>query len=164
MGLTVAELLEQAEQLDREATPGPWHRGRAWDETEQAHVRPVVLEPLGSIGADEIPVTEADAEFIAAARTLVPELAARLRLAQNVVEALREQRAAKEDLERIEHTAFTEIMSERGIKPPPPDAPIEDRASFGTELYRPYRERVKAADSALEAALDASAAETGGSE
>jgi hypothetical protein len=91
---SAAELLEQAEALAAKATGEPWTTmPLAGPNPTTAIQRPCpgrAATPVGKAWAPE------DAEFMAAARSLVPALAARLRDALTVVEAARELRARSE--------------------------------------------------------------------
>lgn len=71
-----------------------------------------------------------------------------------VVLALRELLAAQAENQRVDHSPISEVIAEREL-PRPRGGDVEAWASFGEEVYRPYRERLRAARVELEAALAA---------
>lgn len=94
--------LKHLEDLCSKATPGPW-KG---DEYEMTAPKVKTLEEgrIKLVWADDYHMSEFDAEFIAAARTALPELIARVRrLEAEIVQFKEDRYPSYAVLARIEH-------------------------------------------------------------
>lgn len=106
MTMTPAELLKLCDEADavaKDATPGPWfvYADAVAMEIDSRYVDPDTGQEMGSLYPEKVAeANDDDMAFIAAARTLVPDLAAALREA---VAALDEARKEIEQLkDRVE--------------------------------------------------------------
>lgn len=72
---------------------------------------------------------------------------------ESLITAEDELHAAKAYLHYIEHLPFTEAVAETGLQFPPEGADIIERAQFGESIYRPSKERVRAATEARAIAM-----------
>lgn len=80
--MTLSELLKKIEELDREATRGPWKRrpGTRWPEFPQYITGPKLV--VADVQGHEEPgMTKANAELLALSRTALPLLAEALETA-----------------------------------------------------------------------------------
>lgn len=117
MAILTAADIEAAIALAERATPGPW-RNTWGDEPHPDFGETCSVEAVGRSGIERLVVgsiwwdgphvacRENDSEFIAAARTLVPQLCAELKAARAEVERL------KGELESIHASQFEERFRE----------------------------------------------------
>ena len=96
MTTPTAALVEEAEKLSTQATPGPWCHNRYGVNNWPGPDAPTRLMELLHNDDKDDEQNVRDAEFIARARTMVPELAAALRRAETERDAALKQSAAWE--------------------------------------------------------------------